>query len=156
MQKPKLIYFSIFFLLSIFFCLGCEDIETDVVPYVYTDVSINIDTDAEFFSLQTTSNSLKLETHPEGKSSIGYDDNGIIIYHMNYRTLFYAFDATCPNDLPESVSLVVEGSMATCPVCESVYILPSEGIPADGSVSRYYLKSYRTAFYSSGDLKIYN
>ena len=63
------------------------------------------------------------------------------------------------HDLPVSVSVEVinNGSSARCPRCASVFVLASEGQPATGSVSRYYLKKYRTTFNpNTGDLQVYN
>lgn len=155
-RHSKLIHFSLTLILSVLFSVGCEESNIMPVPYVPMDLRINIDRDAEFIDLQTPSISMKLTRHPEGRSTIGYDNNGLIIYHYEFRKTFYAFDATCPHDLPESVSLVLDGSSAICPKCESVFVLASEGQPAAGSVSRYFLKKYRSTFYSSGVLHVYN
>ncbi len=156
MNHSKLIYFSVILLLTSIFSVECENPDHVAIPYVYMDLTINIDRDPEFIKLQAASNSVKIEVHPEGRASVGYDNNGIIIYHQEYRKVFYAFDATCPHDLPKSVSLNVDGSKAVCPECGSVYILPSEGIPAEGSPSKHFLKKYHTAFYASGDIHVYN
>lgn len=145
--------------MSAIFSVQCENPDTMPVPFVPMDMRLNIDTDPEFIALQTPGISMKITQHPEGRSTIGYDDNGLIIYHYQFRKLFYAFDATCPHDLPVSVSVEVinNGSSAMCPKCESVFVLASEGQPATGSVSRYYLKKYRTTFNpNSGDLQVYN
>jgi hypothetical protein len=87
---------------------------------------------------------MEITNHPNGDATIGYDNNGIIIY--NNGDMFYAFDRTCPNDLPSSVPISCDGSLATCPVCKSVYVLPSEGLPSTGSLAKYYLKSYYTSY----------
>lgn len=139
------------------FSVRCENPDVMPIPYVPMDLTININTDPEFHDLRVPSASMKLTIHPEGKTTIGFDNNGLIIYHFEYMKTFYAFDATCPHDLPESVSLEVSGSTATCPKCNSVYVLASEGQPAVGSVSKFYLKKYRSTFYvNSGDLWVYN
>ncbi len=127
------------------------------IPYVPMDLTINLNVDPEFNDLRVPAASMKLTKHPEGRTTIGYDNNGLILYHYEYWKTFYAFDATCPHDLPESVSLEVDGSSAVCPKCHSVYVLTSEGQPAVGSVSKFFLKKYRTAFnVNSGDLRVYN
>ena len=121
-------------------------------------VDMNIQTDPEFMLLLQPATSMEITTHPNGDATIGYDNNGIIVYNTgDYREPFYAFDRTCPNELPESVAIELDGNMAVCPVCNSVYMLPSEGIPAIGSASKYYLKKYHTSYNpNTGDLIISN
>ncbi len=118
------------------------------------NVTISVDTDPEFIDIRLPSGAVEIVTHPNGGSNLGYDNNGLIIFHGVSK--FYAFDRTCPNCLPESIAVELEdNSTAVCPLCESVYVLPSEGQPAYGSVSRYFLHQYN-AYYSSGVLQIYN
>lgn len=158
MIRSKITYFSLTFVLLIVFLVRCDNKDRFEFPVVYLDVNINIFTDPEFIDLTGAGNSVELTHHPNGDKSIGYDNNGIIIYNTGYdQELFYAFDRTCPHDLPESVAIESNGNSATCPKCGSVYVFPSEGQPAIGSVSKYYLKKYKTYFNpNTGDLKITN
>lgn len=156
MRFSKLIYFSLILPLSLTLGGGCEKTYDDVIPTVTVDFTINIDTDPDYISLQAVASSLLITQHPQGESSIGYDDNGVIVYHSEYRSVFYAFDATCPNCMPSSVALEVDGSVAVCPVCESKFMLPGEGVPTTGSESKYSLKEYNSRFYSDGTLYVYN
>ena len=150
----KIIQFSLIFSILFLLTVNCNDPNRFVFPYVYMDASINIDTDPEFASLRIESNAMQVLNHPNGGTSLGYDNNGIIIFHGVDR--FYAFDRTCPNDLPQSVAVELkDNSTAVCPVCKSVFVLPSEGQPAIGSVSKYFLHQYST-YYSGGVLQIYN
>jgi hypothetical protein len=110
--------------------------------------------------LSQIGNSMEITNHPNGNPTIGYDNNGIIVYNNGdeYET-YYAFDRTCPNDLPESVAVSLDDSKATatCPKCGSVFVLPSEGLPSSGSVSKHALKKYRTYFNpNTGELIISN
>lgn len=113
-------------------------------PPVYLNVTMNLLTDPEFLTLNSPGESMDIIYHPNGDVTIGYDNNGIIVY--NNGDEFYAYDRTCPHDLPNSVAISSDGSMATCPVCNSIYVLPSEGLPSTGSVSKYYLKRYHTSY----------
>ena len=121
------------------------------------NVVINVQTDAEFMRLLTPSSSMIITKHPNGEVSLGYDNNGIIIFNTGLSDEpFYAFDRTCPHDIATGVALDLDGSVARCPVCKSEFLLPSEGLPAKGSVSKYYMKKYRATYYGNGDLHIYN
>ena len=139
--------------ISAILLISCNDRDRFEFPYVYMNVSINIDTDPEYAQIRIPSEAVQVINHPNGGTSLGYDNNGLIIYHGIDR--FYAYDRTCPNELPESVAIELDGSTARCPVCNSVYVLPSDGQPAYGSVSKYILHQYKT-YYSSGVLQIYN
>jgi hypothetical protein len=156
--RSKLKFFSLTIVFLILFLTGCGERDDFEFPAVYISVSINISNDAEFMSLSSPGNSLDIIGHPNGDISLGYDNNGIIVYNSgDYKEPFYAFDRTCPNDLPESIAISSDGSQATCPKCKSVYVLSVEGYPANGSVSKHYLKKYHTSYNpNSGELIISN
>lgn len=158
MKHSKLIHFSFFIAFLSLFSIQCNDKEKFDFPVVYMNASLNIFTDAEFLSLRGAGNSMEITSHPNGDASIGYDNNGIIIYNTgDEREMFYVFDRTCPYDLPNSVSIVSNGNSGKCPVCGSSYVYPSEGQPALGSISPYFLKKYK-AYYNpnTGLLQITN
>lgn len=158
MKHSKLIHFSLTLILLSIFSIQCNDKERFEFPVIYMSASINIFNDAEFISLRGAGNSMVLTSHPNGDASIGYDNNGIIIYNTgDDREMFFVFDRTCPHDLPKSVAIKSNGNSGTCPECGSSYVYPSEGQPSLGSVSPYFLKKYR-AFYNpnTGVLKISN
>ncbi len=116
---------------------------------------INVNTDAEFISLQVAGNSKEIFYNTVGASSLGYDNNGLIVY--NHGGGFYVFDKTCTYDFPESVAVDLNGSKAVCPKCGSVFILPSIGAPAEGGLARHSLKEYRNSFNpNTGTLHVYN
>jgi uncharacterized Zn-finger protein len=156
--RSKIIHFSLTFIFLVVFHIRCDNKDSFEFPFVYLDVSINVFTDPEFINLAGAGNALELIYHPNGDNSIGYDNNGIIVYNTgDDQELFYAFDRTCPHDLPESISIESNGNSATCPQCGSVYVYPSAGQPAIGSVSKYFLKKYKTYFNpNTGDLRITN
>ncbi|MBN1118785.1 MAG: hypothetical protein JXA77_16355 [Bacteroidales bacterium] len=138
------------------FAVRCNNEDPFEFPLVYLNASINIFTDPEFISLIAPGNSLEITHHPNGDASIGYNNNGIIVYNSgDDKEPFYAFDRTCPHDLPASVAINSNGSSATCPECGSQFVFPSEGQPSIGSASKYYLKKYKTYYNpNTGDLVI--
>ena len=158
MARSKITFFSLTVIFLACLLARCDNKDPFEFPVVYLDVTINISTDPEFMVLAGAGNSIELTKHPNGDNSIGYDNNGIIVYNTGYDLdPYYAFDRTCPHDLPESIAVESNGNSATCPQCGSVYVFPSDGQPAIGSVSKYYLKKYKTYFNpNTGELRITN
>lgn len=158
MAKSKIVHFLLTLVLLAIFSAKCDNGDRFQFPVTYINVSINILTDPEFISLMSAGISQEIIYHPNGDVSIGYDNNGIIIYNSgDDRELFYAFDRTCPHDLPESVAIESDGSSATCPTCGSVFVFPSLGQPSIGSPSKYFLKKYKTYYNpNTGLLQITN
>ena len=158
MKHSKLHFFLIFILFLTLFPGSCRQEEQYPIPDVYVNFSINLFDDPEFYMLRTQGTSVVVTSSTIGAYNVGYDDNGIIIYNAGGDE-FYAFDRTCPFDIPESVAIDVDGSgtFGTCPRCNSVYIFLSMGLPATGSASKWPLRNYRT-FYnpSTGDLFVSN
>jgi nitrite reductase/ring-hydroxylating ferredoxin subunit len=136
----------------------CKKEEQHPIPDVYVNFLINIQTDPEYFFLLTQGNSIVINSSEIGALSLGYNNNGIIIYNSGDGE-FYAFDRTCPHDIPESIVVETDGisGFATCPQCGSVYVFPSMGLPTVDSPSRWPLKKYN-AFYNpnTGDLLVTN
>lgn len=158
MKHSKLIHFSLIIVLSGLFSIQCNDKNQFEFPVVYMDASINIYTDAEFLSLRGAGNAMEITSHPNGDNTLGYDNNGILIYNSGIdQEMYYVFDRTCPFDLPNSVAVELNGNTAICPTCGSVYVLPSEGQPSIGSKSPYFLKKYHSYFNpNTGLLQITN
>ena len=158
MARSKIIYFLLTLVLVVIFSTKCDDGDQFQFPLVYMNVSINIKTDPEFISLMVSGNSQEIIYHPNGDNTIGYDNNGIIVYNTgDDREPFFAFDRTCPHDLPESYAIESDVSSATCPNCGSMFVFPSEGQPSIGSPSKYFLKKYRVTYNpNTGLLQITN
>ncbi|MBN2487117.1 MAG: hypothetical protein JXB34_14175 [Bacteroidales bacterium] len=158
MASSKLNYFLLRSFFIVLFFIGCGERDDFVFPEVYMYATLNVQTDAEYMLLAQPGSSLAITMHPNGNSTIGYNNNGIIVFNNGDDSRpFYAFDRTCPHDLPANYALECDGSMATCPHCGSVYVLPGEGIPSSNSVSRRYLKQYRTSYnINTGTLVISN
>ena len=153
MDKKLLFTGLLIFLLLI----SCDNKIADPIPDVYFSIELNIKAETQFFYLNTQDNAMEISARQVGVSYLGYDNNGIIIYNAG-SGIFYAFDRTCPNEIPNSVvTSLTSNNIATCPVCKSQYVLPSEGAPANGSVSQYYLKRYKTSYNANtGVLYVYN
>lgn len=118
--------------------------------------SIRLD-DPKFTDLNAIGNSVLINSDYAGRSSAGYDYNGIIIYRMS-ESEFYAFDRTCPFDIDKSISVELENSsdpVAVCPECGSEYVLPSIGFPTEKGPSKVPLKQYNTDF-NGVTISVYN
>ncbi len=153
LQKSKIVFFysSLVFLLL----TTCDKPDPFEIPGVYLDFSINPLTDVEFFDLQAAGSSANITAQSVGEVSLGYNNNGVIIFNGGDR--YYAFDRTCTYEFPVNVRVEATGSSAKCPECGSVYVLPSMAFPAQGSLSRHPLKEYRTQYNpSTGWLRVYN
>ncbi len=154
---PKIIiFFIITFSCNLF--EGCRKDDGDVIPDVYVNITINVLTDPEFIELRAPGNSEIVSHSSVGLTTLGYKNNGLIIY--NAGDDFYAFDRTCTHEFPDeniAVELVDHGGTAVCPVCGSVYVLPSDGLPTLDGPAIYPLKSYSTYYNpNTGQLQIYN
>ena len=137
---------------------GCKPEEQHPIPDVYVNFLINIRTEPDFFFLQAQGTSVIITSSSIGALSLGYNDNGVIIYNSGTDE-FYAFDRTCPHDFPESIIVETDGvsGLATCPQCGSVFILPSIGLPDLDSPSRWPLKAYHAVYNpNTGDLMVTN
>ena len=157
MKHSNLHFFLIFSLLLSLFSSSCEKEEQHPVPDVYVNFIINLQDDPEFYSLRFQGASVTITRSTIGALSVGYNDNGIIIYNAGDGE-FYAFDRTCPHDMPESIAVESDGNnLAICPQCGSKYVFPSMGAPSLDSPAKWPLKTYH-AFYNpnTGDLKISN
>lgn len=154
MNKSKI---TLFCLTLVFLtALKCDNPDRFEIPDVYLDFTINIQTDVEFYSLQSAGNSKEISAQSVGKLTLGYANSGVIVF--NNGDEFYAFDRTCPHDYPTSVAVSSDGTgSAECPSCGSIYLFSALAYPAMGSPSRYPLKEYRTEYFSgSGFLRVFN
>lgn len=144
-------------LISLMLIVSCDEESTNPVPDVYFNVTLEISSEPQFFYLRSQDNAMEISASDLGLSTLGYNNNGLIIYNAGSNN-FYAFDRTCPHDVLSKTAVdLTDNNVATCPECESQFVLPSEGIPASGSESQYGLKKYKTQYdNSSGTLYVYN
>jgi Rieske Fe-S protein len=133
------------FLLLFFFYLfinpGCGKVEESVIPSIPFTYTINLTIHNE---INVPGNSIFI---PE----IGY--GGVIVYCESPDS-FYAFDATCTNEVSTSCLVKNEGVLGTCQCCKSQYMLIGGGYPSSGPAKQG-LRQYHTSLFN-GMLRIYN
>jgi hypothetical protein len=146
MRQSKIHLFIIPILFLTLFS-SCKPEEVHPIPDIYMNFTINLMDDPEFFFLQTQGNAAIIRSYSIGALSLGYNDNGIIIYNSGFYE-FMAFDATCPYDLPQNVAVDISeiSGVATCPVCGSQYVFTSMGTPTLNSPARWPLKEYNASY----------
>ncbi|MBN1415091.1 MAG: hypothetical protein JW973_08335 [Bacteroidales bacterium] len=131
---------------------GCVEETDDVVP----DVPVNVTLPLIHYNLSPAS-SLIVTSQMVSTVSLGYDNNGIIVYRDISE--FYAYDRTCPYHIEKSIAVEISDNplYAECPVCHSKYQLWFNGFPTDSGPARNPLKSYHVTYYpNSNTLHIYN
>jgi hypothetical protein len=157
MYKSKIHFFTVFIPVILIFS-SCKHEDQHPVPYVYVNFTINLFDDPEFYRLRTQGYTMVIHNYTIGVLSLGYNDNGVVIYN-NGDGEFFAFDCTCPYDLPINSAIDVsnQSGIATCPLCGSQFVFPSMGAPTVDSPSHWPLKEYH-AYYNpnTGSLTISN
>lgn len=136
---------------------SCDKGEEHPIPDVGVYFTINILSDPEFFDLRVSGHGMIINASSVGLGSLGYGNSGLIIFNSGGNS-FLVYDRTCPHDIPNIVKVDLENSnIGKCPVCESRYVLPSYGNPANGSASRWALKEYRARYNpNTGDVFVHN
>ena len=126
MCRSKIHFFVVFLLVLFNFSSSCKREEQHPVPDVYINFTINLQTDPEFFRLRTQGNSVIIHNTTIGTLSLGFNNNGVLVYN-NGDGEFFAFDCTCPYDLPKNVAVELSNvtGIAVCPACHSEYVLAS-------------------------------
>jgi hypothetical protein len=157
MKHSNLQFFYLICILLTSLSSSCEKAIQQPIPNVYVSFSINILSDPEFIMLQAQGNSIVITNNTIGAQTLGYNNNGVIIYNAGGDN-FYAFDCSCPFDFPNNVRVISDGDgVATCPVCNSKYVLQSSGIPTTTGPATIPLKEYKATYIpNTGDLSVYN
>lgn len=128
---PKVLILFLF----ISFLSFCKN-QTNKIPYVYVDFTIDLDK-PEFFELNTIGNYI----YVTGGVS------GIIVYRDS-RDVFFAYDRACPYD-PECGRLIVDENgyrVTDTACCHSVFSLTFDGAIISGP-AKMSLRKYKTYFY---------
>jgi len=132
-------------LLSVLLLASCKkESDQPVIPETYVNFSLNPNS-TEYLELN----------HPGGFLTVTGGYRGIILYRLTINE-FLAYDRTCPYDPWEEAArleLDETGTIATCPVCGSQYLI-TDGSPITGP-SVYLLKQYHT-MYDGSLLYVYN
>jgi nitrite reductase/ring-hydroxylating ferredoxin subunit len=121
---------------------SCTKEQLDVVPETYVNITlINIPAQIGISQSMIITNTMV------PVNSLGYNNNGIIIYR-NSQDEYFAYDRTCPYHVEESnpVNIWTNPLFAVCPVCGTKYQLFWSGIPTDEGPSIYPLKQYRASY----------
>lgn len=158
MRQSKIHIFLLTFILFVCLSSSCEKQQQHPVPSSYANFTINIQTDPEFIRLTAIGNSMEISNYMVNTFTLGFDNNGVIIYNAGGNE-FYAFDRTCPYDMPESVAVESNGTngLATCPECGTVYVFPSMGTPTLDGPGIWPLREYKVYYnQNSGVLSVYN
>lgn len=79
---------------------------------------------------------------------------GVIIY-CEMAGSYYAFDAACTNEISRSCIVKNEGVLATCPCCDSQFILLSGAYPSNGPAI-IPLKQYNVSVVNDFTLRVFN
>ncbi len=130
------LFFALIFTFIAVLLPKCSD-KSEVVPYVYVYLRIDIEHDPDFFILSTVGSSASITG--------GY--RGIIIYRKSLEE-FIALDRTCTYDVElESARVQIDdsGIMAVDTTCGSVFSLVLDGFVVEGPAT-YGLKRYQTFF----------
>jgi hypothetical protein len=156
--RPKLIKICIELIL-IFFLLGCNKDDSEIVPYVQVHYELTLTSELADLGVGMLITITPLKTNPEysvvSYHNVKYRDfisqwktygNGIIIYRKDFD-VYQAFDLTCTyRAFEDHCALVVEGKgiLPECPCCHSKFIIINDGYPANGGKADTPLKQYNT------------
>jgi nitrite reductase/ring-hydroxylating ferredoxin subunit len=154
--NSKIVFFSVIVIISIL-AKSCSQDDTDVIPDVYVDFTIDLQ-DPEFSGLLVSGSfdTIDAKTRNWGERAAGFKGNGIIIY--TGPDGFFAYDRTCPFDYAVnnlSVKVKVDFAEAVCPVCSTRYALAAFAVPVSGTKS-YPLKNYNTTLEDERYLRVWN
>lgn len=126
------------------FCLfaACDKDKHRVIPYepVFLTINLNIVND-----LMVPGNSVMVPHH-------GYA--GIVVYCFEPGSIYYAYDAACTNEISRDCGVKTEGVLATCPCCDSQFMLMGDASPAKGPAT-FPLQPYNTSVVAN-TLRVYN
>jgi hypothetical protein len=156
MKNSKIIFLFFFILFTVL--TSCIKQKEHEFPFVPVNFTINVLTDPEYLMLQAQGNSKIISYIELGYSSLGYGNNGVIVYNEGGGN-FLSYDATCPYDLPEinAVKLTQTSGLVVCPKCKTEYVLPGYGMPTVEGPAVYPLHEYRCYFNpNSGYLSVSN
>lgn len=120
---------------------SCDEIDSQIpdVPFSFTiDLVLNNE-------LTIPGNSLYFP---------GPGFGGVIVY-CELPGSYYAYDATCTNEISQSCKVKNEGVLATCRCCESKFVLIGTAYPTDGPAAAP-LKQYHVSVIGDSMLRVYN
>ncbi len=121
---------------------GCQKINDSQVPDVpFTlNIDLNIAND--------------LAVPGNSRYFAGYGFGGIIV-SCESPGVYYAYDATCTNEVNQTCKIKNDGLIGTCSCCGSKFVLLYEAYPSSGPAAAP-LKQYQVSQVNSFTLRIYN
>jgi len=134
--------FLFFFFILFSISNSCDKIQDSQVPDVpfYLPINLTIDT-----ALKFPGNSL---FYP------GYGYGGVIVYCAGVDE-YYAYDATCTNEVTQTCKVVNTGATGECKCCKSQFIFIGGAYPAKGPAAAP-LRQYQVSKVNSFTLRVYN
>ncbi|OQX99888.1 MAG: hypothetical protein B6I24_01515 [Bacteroidetes bacterium 4572_128] len=136
--KMKINYILVFFLLLIFF--SCKD-DRDKLPNVAVDIYINILSDPNYSDLQTVGNSIPITGGIKG----------IFLYRKSQSEI-QAYERACTFDPEGKCQRVIwengnsSDIIVVDTICNSRFLMASDGIILEGSPAKMPLKQYNVVF----------
>lgn len=137
-RLPAILIFIVF-LISTY---SCNDIQESEVPSVPFSLNINLVIDNEL----TISGNSKF--YPYG----GY--GGVIVVCETPGT-YYAYDATCTNEISTGCKVINSGIHGECKCCKSEYVLLYTAYPVKG-LAVAPLRQYNVVQINNSTLRVYN
>jgi len=131
-----------FFLILQFSAFSCRKDQNTIIPYVPVSFTVNLN----------IVNDLNVPGNSVYFPGVGY--GGIVVY-CEVPGSYYAFDATCTNEVSNTCIVKNEGVLGTCPCCGSQFIFLSGAYPSKGPAEMP-LKQYNVSQLNSFTLRVYN
>lgn len=127
-------------LVLVLFSLSCNTIDSEVpdIPFTF-EINLNL------YNNLVPGNALLFK-------GVGY---GGVIVSCESPGRYYAYDATCTEEISQDCTLELEGILGVCPCCQSKYILIGGGYPTSGPAAAP-LRPYNVSQVNSFTLRVYN
>jgi len=152
LKSRKYLFFLIILFLS---ANSCDKVQNSQVPNVPVNFTVNI---TNTIDLNATGNAVYFP-------NVGF--GGIIIYCALPGEEYYAFDATCTNELSSQCQVLKDQNLknppclltsplVTCSCCESQFLTMTYSADPVSGPAPAPLKSYNTSMVNSFTLRVYN
>ena len=121
---------------------SCDEIQDSQIPSVPFSFTINL----------TIANELTIPGNSLFFPGPGY--GGVIVF-CEMTDVYYAYDATCTNEISHTCKVVNSGVLGECSCCKSKYLFAGGGYPAKGPAAAP-LRQYNVSKVNSFTLRVYN